>query len=160
MKQPKRMEITKLIEDYLLMTFTFTSIGYDKTTFSKARVEWRVLDKASTKTIGLQELIKHLRKVFPNMGSDKICTMWFAKNINITTNKIMGHMKKYILRSGSGTHHWVVTNRMGKKFLEEAILLEIKAMISHHHSIDMIRVIYDEWFQDEKLRVNKKIWIN
>jgi hypothetical protein len=132
--------MNEIITEYLIDNYQFTT-NIDG---------WCVFDKHKKKRIVFQRLIKDMERVFPNMGTTKICTMWWAKNITLNTRKIYDYLKGYKLVQSNGTRAWVVMKGPKKFNLDD-----LSEILPKHFNPQGVKKVYDEWYEEELYRACK-----
>lgn len=132
-----------IIKSYLIETYTFSTNTKD----------WCVIDKANKRSLELQQLIKLLNKVFPNMNPTYVVTNWWAENIAMNTGKIYQFLSNYRLVQTSKGMVWATISKTGKEFNVDDLM---KILPSHFKS-EVINRIYEEWFDEQKYEETKKL---
>lgn len=141
----------ELIEEYIDFAFNFTSNG----------VNFCVGDEINRHLISLNQLRNIMERMFPNMGSREVCTLWFQRNLMIMFGDGYNYLKTYKLVLGNNpSSAWDVINHEGKEFDFNEFQL-----LFPNHTKDIIKKLYNDWFDEQRdiatskeMGISKNTW--
>lgn len=152
MRMMERMIDRELIKDYIREVYIFASNSDG----------WCIKDRNKNWYMLLHSLIVDLEKIFPDMGATEICTEWYYRNVDIIESKIYYFLSEYKLRlrvrpieiwNNAPSDAWEVINNLGQTFNPFMLM----TILPSHHNGDAIKLIYDRWFDEQKIIVMEKL---
>lgn len=141
--RPLNKPHSDLIKTYLIDSYQFST---DKS-------DWVVIDKFNLCSYYIQDLIKIINKVFPNMNSSEVVSFWWAENVAMNNSRILNFLSNYRLVQTTNGMIWGVVSRSGKEFK----ISDLMAILPSHFKETAIIKIYDDWFEEQKIEETKKL---
>ena len=138
-----------MIMDYLYSNYSVTTSEYS--------MDWMIMDKFSGGILSKDKFLIVMNKMFFRMNSNNIINDWFNNGITIMEDKVNNHLKRYKLSNGNKPLVWVINNSNGKEFYNEVVIKELMTLLPNHIHEKKIRVIFNRWLTNAKVKATEKL---